>query len=174
MSANHWKTLLIVDDEPEIREILADDLDPYEVRVLRASDGLEALEILGREAVDAVLTDIRMPRLDGIGLTERIRQGGSMVPVIFLTAFSEKDYLLAALRLGATDFLIKPYKIDELLRQVGYALELGARLRQAPVDPGPGVPELILHALKQLQVIHEMNAINKRSTDLPLKRKNAA
>ena len=174
MNSSAPKTLLIVDDEPDVRELILDDLQPFEVRLLTAANGEEAWKILQSETVDAVLSDIRMPVLDGLSLVERMRQFGSITPVLFLTAYSEKEYLTAAMRLCVTDFLTKPYDYDVLVRQVSYVLELGVRLRGISLEAREQKPQSPDLARKQIQVLHVLNEINHMDVMLPRKVKSSA
>jgi len=110
--------LLLVDDEPLFREYLrtAVDWDSYGMAVVgEARDGMEALEKIGRLAPDVVLADIRMPRMDGIELAERVLHGHPGVSLVLLTAHDEFEYARSALRLGVADYVLKPIAKDELL-----------------------------------------------------------
>lgn len=103
-------TLLIVEDNKDLRDHLANLLDP-EWFVNTAADGIEALEYLKAHDVDAILSDIMMPRLDGLGLLEQVRDdlGTSHIPFLFLTAQSDDETELTSLMLAADDFLRKPF-----------------------------------------------------------------
>jgi CheY-like chemotaxis protein len=104
------RRILVVDDNDGLRKAIARDLEDRGFRVLLAGDGLEAWELLqnGEEAVDAVVTDIRMPNLDGLGLAERIRALPNPRPVIFMSSYSQHT-----LR-PPQPFLSKPFDPDEL------------------------------------------------------------
>ncbi|MFN8790313.1 MAG: response regulator [Bdellovibrionales bacterium] len=122
------RRLLIVDDEPELLSILKDICKPLTAHIDVASDGYEALAIFESRKVDAVLSDIMMPRMTGIQLFINIRQRGLEVPFIFLTGFSDQASIAKALQLGASDFLEKPFQEKKLLNYVNLALDLGAAL----------------------------------------------
>ena len=102
--------ILVVDDDDELRKVIARDLEDRGFHVLLAGDGLEAWELLqnGGEAVDAVVTDIRMPNLDGLGLAKRIRALPKPPPVIFISGCSPHTLT------PAQPFLSKPFDPDEL------------------------------------------------------------
>lgn len=175
------KTLLVVDDEAEIREMVLDDLRKYDIRTFTAENGLAALEILRSQEVDAVLSDIRMPKMDGITLLQNVRDSGMVTPFVFLTAFSEKEYFLAALKLSVIDFVSKPYERDELLRSITYALNLGVKLRtlesevSAMLNANRVPPEKVSQFQKQLKEVLVLQKINDLNSGgkLPLKRKAA-
>jgi len=106
-------TILIADDEEKTRRILKINLqDAY--RVLLAQDGAEALANLEREKVHLVLTDVRMPGMDGIELLKQIKKSHPFLPVIIMTAFGAIENAVQAIKMGAHDYILKPIAIDEL------------------------------------------------------------
>lgn len=106
--------VLVVDDEPAVRRALerALRLDSYEV--VLAADGEEALDALATHPADAVILDIAMPRLDGLEVCRRMRQGGDKTPVLMLTARDAIDDRVTGLDAGADDYLVKPFALREL------------------------------------------------------------
>ncbi len=106
--------ILVVDDELNMRMVLKAMLKKEGYEVTTAADGIEALEILGREKVAVVATDLRMPRLDGMGLLERILKEDPSLPVIMMTAYGTVANAVDALKKGAFDYLTKPFEQDEL------------------------------------------------------------
>ncbi|MFI6902637.1 response regulator transcription factor [Nonomuraea sp. NPDC050394] len=125
--------LLVVDDEPALREALQSSLEFEGYRVATAVDGQAALEELAREAYDAVLLDVMMPRLDGLTACRRLRQGGNHVPVLMLTARDAVGDRVSGLDAGADDYLVKPFELDELLARVRALLRRSA-LGAVPQD----------------------------------------
>ncbi|MFE5321570.1 response regulator [Paenibacillus sp. NPDC056579] len=113
--------ILIVDDESEIRDYLA-GLSQWEQAgctvVGTAANGEEALGMIERTNPDLLLTDIRMPVMDGIALAEVIRSTRPYLPIIFLTAYHEFEYARQAVRLGASDFITKPFLPEDIIRAV--------------------------------------------------------
>ncbi len=115
-------TILIVDDEKNTREGLARALQ-FNYRVLLADSGARALEVLDEEAVELVLSDIRMPGMDGLALLHRIRARTPQPVVILLTAYGSIEQAVEAMRAGAYDFLTKPVSLDRLDILLRRALE---------------------------------------------------
>jgi len=116
--------ILVADDEPGIREFIADALGPEGHTVVQAANGEEAVTRLAEQAFDLVLTDLRMPRLDGLGLLRRVRAEQPETEVIVLTAHASVASAVEAMRLGAFDYLQKPLSgPDELRLLVGRAIE---------------------------------------------------
>lgn len=103
-------TVLVVDDEQGIRDMLARHLRFVGYEVLRAADGRQALEVLERHCVDVVVTDLVMPEMDGVSLMRALREGYPTVPFIAITGHVELRHLLTAMRLGAEDCLFKPLR----------------------------------------------------------------
>ncbi|MDN4527561.1 response regulator transcription factor [Fictibacillus fluitans] len=110
-------TVLVVDDEKEIRDAIEIYLKNEKMNVLQASDGIEAIEILNEEIVHLIILDIMMPRLDGIAATFRIREKKN-IPIIMLSAKSEDTDKILGLQIGADDYLTKPFNPIELIARV--------------------------------------------------------
>ncbi|WP_113704240.1 response regulator transcription factor [Nonomuraea lactucae] len=125
--------LLVVDDEPALREALQSSLEFEGYRVVTADDGQSALEELGRGPYDAVLLDVMMPRLDGLTACRRLRAAANHVPVLMLTARDAVGDRVSGLDAGADDYLVKPFELDELLARVRALLRRSA-LRVSPAD----------------------------------------
>jgi DNA-binding NtrC family response regulator len=108
--------ILIVDDEKIKRITLADDLTAQGYEVVAAADGQEALERLAAERFDVVVTDMKMPKLDGIELLKQIKQGPAAdVEVVMMTAYGSIPVAVEAVKLGAFDFLTKPFRNEDLV-----------------------------------------------------------
>jgi len=106
--------ILIVDDDATIRTALADALGAPDLVVASADGGAAALAILDRFAPDIVVTDVRMPDLDGLALLRLLRERAAGVDVILMTAFDDMPTVVSAMREGAVDFLVKPLDLNEL------------------------------------------------------------
>lgn len=137
--------VLVADDDRAIRESLARalELEGYDVAVV--ADGVEALALARRDTFDALVLDVMMPHIDGLGVCRVLRADGARTPVLMLTARVETSDRVAGLDAGADDYLPKPFELDELLAR------LRALLRRAipPADGlGPGGGALRLAALR--------------------------
>jgi DNA-binding NtrC family response regulator len=118
-------TVLIVDDEKNIRATLARGLRLEGYRAEEAADGVDALAALESGGIDVVLADMQMPRLDGLGLLEAMRDRGIAVPTIVLTAHGSIERAVRAVKLGAFDFIEKPPSMERILLAVDNALDRG-------------------------------------------------
>jgi two-component system, NtrC family, response regulator AtoC len=107
--------VLAVDDQDDMRWLLAHLLRERGFEVLTAEDGEETLERVKREAPQVVLLDLKIPRLDGMQVLEKIRAIDSEVPVIVITAYGDIPSAVKAMKLGAYDFLTKPFNNEDLL-----------------------------------------------------------
>ena len=112
--------ILAVDDSPSVRKMVEAALRSARHEVVTAVDGQEALDTLERQAFDLVILDVNMPRLDGLSLLRTVRQRSdwNALKVLMLTTESEDADRQRALDLGATDYMVKPFKPGELLRRV--------------------------------------------------------
>ena len=112
--------ILVADDEPDIVELLETLLGLAEYEIITATDGLQALTAIRQERPDGVILDINMPRLDGFGVLEALRQDPPPNPprILVLTARYSVDDVDRAMALGATDFLAKPFSNKTLLIRV--------------------------------------------------------
>ena len=118
------KTILIAEDEQVLRESIAELLEGEGYDVVQAPDGTAAYDaILGRP-VDLVLSDVRMPNMDGMTLLDHVAKAAPETPVIIITAYGTVESAVAAMRKGAVDYLLKPVQFDDLLIKVKRALEL--------------------------------------------------
>ncbi|WFA09290.1 response regulator transcription factor [Tissierella sp. Yu-01] len=115
-------TILVVEDEDVLREVIIDYLLSDGYKVLEAADGEVALELFQSNSVDLVILDIVLPKMDGWSVCSRIRKSSS-IPIIILTARSDEDDSLLGYELGADDYLIKPYSPRILMAKVKRFLE---------------------------------------------------
>ncbi len=116
-------TILIADDEPSIRDLLADILSPSGARVLTASSGPEALTLIDNATPDLAILDVRMPEPGGLAILKQLREQGNDLPVLIITAYSSSTVTIEAMRHGAYDYLTKPFEPDDVLIVVNRALE---------------------------------------------------
>lgn len=116
--------ILVVDDEEKMRHLLAIMLERNGHRVERASDGVAAHEKLKERAFDMVISDIKMPRMSGTDLLKTIQSEGLSCPMVFITAFATVDSAVDAMRLGAADYITKPFDEDRIQLTVERTLNL--------------------------------------------------
>jgi len=135
------KIILIVEDEPKIREGLKDFLEFHEFQVTTALDGLEAERLVSKKRFDLILLDLMLPKISGEQLCRNWRQAGSCVPVIMLTAKGQESEKVAGLNLGADDYVTKPFSLEELLarihavlRRTDPAIAVGQKFHFGPVQ----------------------------------------
>lgn len=117
--------ILIVDDEAGVRELLKDALKLAGFETLTANDGMSALTALRSFTPDIMIIDINMPLMDGFELVERLRKNGNEVPVLMLSARADRVDVTRGLTLGADDYVVKPFGLEELV------LRLKAILRRS-------------------------------------------
>jgi len=122
--------ILVVDDDPASRELLRKVLASQGHEVVQAENGRAALSELTRQAPDLVVSDIRMPDVDGVQLLERMREVAPDVPVILVTAFGDVEGAVEAIRRGAFDYIAKPYDVDGIRLLVQRALAQSALLAE--------------------------------------------
>ena len=114
-------TILIVDDEPQIRRVMRTTLSSNGYSVIEARSGEEALEIMGKERPELVLLDVNMPGMSGLEVCREIRDQSEVAIIMLTVRNSEHDKVLA-LDAGADDYVVKPFSIEELLARIRAAL----------------------------------------------------
>lgn len=123
--------LLVVDDEPTILELMSGSLRFAGFNVVTATSGADALAAAAASRPDLILLDVMMPDGDGFEVVRQLRDGGSRVPVIFLTARSAVGERVAGLTLGGDDYVTKPFSLDELLARIRAALRRNGYVQSA-------------------------------------------
>jgi DNA-binding response OmpR family regulator len=121
--------VLVIDDEKDIREIINEFLRGEQLESVCASSMSEAMEIIKQQEITAILCDLNMPDGSGIEFLTALRAQGKLQPITFVTAFESKNFLIEALRLGAFDYLSKPFDPQELMNVTFRMLEVGKILR---------------------------------------------
>ena len=116
--------ILIVDDEQKMRHLLSIMLSRRGYQAAQAGDGVEALEMIKSRPFDMIITDIKMPRMDGVGLLKEVMKMDVPCPVIFITAFATVESAVDAMRQGAADYITKPFEEDRILLTVERTLGL--------------------------------------------------
>jgi DNA-binding NtrC family response regulator len=115
--------VLVVDDDPEMRGLLSDVLTGEKFSVLAIGESLEASKILKKEEFDVVVTDLKMNGLKGLDLLEETKKVAPLTPVIIITAFGTIESAIQAMKMGAYDYITKPFQMDEIVLIVKKALE---------------------------------------------------
>lgn len=123
--------VLIVDDEAGVRELLKDALKLAGFETLAVSDGMSALTALRSYTPEIMIIDINMPLMDGFELVERLRKNGNSVPVLMLSARADRVDITRGLTIGADDYVVKPFGLEELV------LRLKAILRRSHISEAP-------------------------------------
>ena len=106
--------ILLVDDEPDIVEVIQDRLEAYGFSVVTAGTGREALKKLAVEKFDGVFMDVKMPELGGIEALEEIRRIDKKTPIIIITSSSTREAAIDAIAKGANEYILKPFEWQEL------------------------------------------------------------
>jgi DNA-binding NtrC family response regulator len=115
---NQKHSILVVDDELLIRDLLYDFFSSQGWDISIAENGEKALQILEDTPVDVVLTDIKMPTMDGLQLTEQLKETHPEIPVVLMTGFPSVDSAVTALRQRVADYIIKPFNINQLYKTI--------------------------------------------------------
>ena len=117
--------VLVADDEPAIRRLLRTSLGAQGWRVLEAASGAETLALAGRGHADVLLLDLGLPDTDGLDVIRQMRAGGSTLPIVILSARDDERGKVAALDLGADDYVTKPFGMSELVARLRTAIRHG-------------------------------------------------
>jgi DNA-binding NtrC family response regulator len=159
------RRVLVVDDEVNMRRVLSALIARDGFEVAEARDGAEALSRIREGGIDAVLTDLRMPHMNGLELLERITQEHPEIPVVLLTAHGSVGSAVEALKQGAFDYLTKPFEPDEVRRVIRKAVQtraLDARETRAEASEDP---ERLLHGSNP--VLAEIRRVIERVAGTP-------
>ncbi len=143
MSLVDQRSVLLVDDEPLLVELLKSYLEPLGLKVFTAGNGRTALQTIENNSIHAVISDIAMPDMDGLSFLAALKLLPKPVPVPMLTAFGDSENILQALRLGAVDFLQKPFDENEVIAVTTRLVEMGVRMArlQAEVETSQSAHE---------------------------------
>tara|TARA_Y100000591_G_C21822517_1_gene694499 strand:+ start:379 stop:1074 length:696 start_codon:yes stop_codon:yes gene_type:complete len=110
--------ILIVEDDPNLGKILQDYLKLKGYKITLAVDGEDGLSKFSKDNFDFIILDIMMPKKDGFSLAKDIREINNIVPILFLTAKNMKENIIKAFKLGADDYLTKPFSMEELILRI--------------------------------------------------------
>ncbi len=124
LDRTHQTRILVVDDEADVRLLLAREISDRGHEVVAAADSTQAMEEMGRGDFDVVLTDIRMSGMDGLGLTEWIKRTRPDTEVIVMTGYASLESAATAIHLGAFDYLVKPFgEMDLVTSSIDRAIQ---------------------------------------------------
>lgn len=118
MSKNVEASIVVVDDEPSIRELLVASLHFAGFEVETAASGSQAVDVIERVKPDFIVMDVMLPDIDGFTVTRRIRQNGIKVPVLFLTARDDTQDKIMGLTVGGDDYVTKPFSLEEVVARI--------------------------------------------------------
>ncbi|UCG79374.1 MAG: sigma-54-dependent Fis family transcriptional regulator [Nitrospirota bacterium] len=140
--------ILVVEDKESMANMLKETLESSGFETLVARDGAEAINIVSKENYDLVLTDLKLPKKDGIEVLKKVREEDPFVPVIVMTAFGTIETAVEAMKLGANDFIAKPFDTDHLILIINRALEAKRIYREnillrEEYDSALNIPEII-------------------------------
>ena len=157
--------LLIVDDEPPIRRFLKTALAAQDYRVDEAADAETALDFLKRNPVDLMVLDLGLPGMDGLEVLRRLRAEGTAMPVIILSSRDDEAGKVAALDLGADDYVSKPFGVEELSARIRVALR--HRLQQEGEKPLFKSGDLAVDLVRRIVTVNGVEAkLTPREYDL--------
>lgn len=141
MSDSPARRILVVEDEEALAQGLVLNLEHKGYRAEVASDGEGALAMAGKGSYDLILLDVRLPGVDGFEVCRRLRERPDWTPVLILTARGQPDDVVYGLKLGADDYMVKPFDLAELLARVEGLLRRQAWARIHEADAATGAPE---------------------------------
>lgn len=122
-------TILVVDDDDELRQIIREIAEKNGVAVIEGRNGHEGLELAKKNRPDGIISDISMPVMDGIRFLTETRGAGLTIPFVILTGYGDKESAIAALRYGAYAFLEKPFEEADLAKVIREAVDYGRQLK---------------------------------------------
>jgi len=157
------RTVLIVDDEKSIVDILRFNLEKAEYTTVCAYDGKEALRLARDLNPDLMLLDVMIPYIDGFEVCKTLRAEGNNIPIIMITAREEETDKVLGLELGADDYITKPFSVRELLARVGTNMR---RMASAETLPAEGSSETII--FKEIVIDFERHSVFKSGKALEL------
>ncbi len=128
--------ILIVDDERDILEQLPEIVQRWGHQTFTASNGFEALKVFEQHNIDLVVSDIKMPEMNGYELLQKVQEIDKQCVVLFLTGYPSLDSAVDAMQSGAEDYLIKPVNFDELKLKIDRSLARTAKIKSVPILRG--------------------------------------
>ena len=165
--------ILVVDDESGVRELVGDVLELEGHQVTIAVDGLDALAKIRKQKFDLYVLDLNMPKIDGLVLLEKVRSSGDQTPALLLTARREKDEVHQGFRVGADDYVTKPFSIEELALRVGAILRRTRNVQESNIlRCGPISIDIDQHLVMNEAEIVELSPTEYNLLHYLIERKN--
>ena len=140
--------VLVVEDDKNLGKVLTDYLSSKNFLVELAEDGERGLELFINNSYDIVILDIMMPKKDGFSLAKDIRKINKDIPLIFLTAKSQRDSIVKAFNIGADDYLTKPFSIEELLLRMDAVLKRSVKVENKDLDENLFLVHILFYIIK--------------------------
>lgn len=159
------RCILIIEDDPTIAEVLGYNLGRLGYRVLQERDGRAGLGTALSCDVDLLLLDLMLPELDGMTIARELTRQKPTLPIIMLTARSERETVLEGFDVGADDYVVKPFDLDELIARIG------ARLRRVAADQQTHEPEAAMIEFAGLRVDSDTHTMRTAAGQVTLKPK---
>ena len=154
--------LLLIEDDAALRLTLARQLEADGYRVDQAKDGEEGLFLAREYPVDLVIVDLGLPKLNGLTIVQRLRQDGSAVPVLILTARSSWQDKVVGLEAGADDYLVKPFEYPELVARIKALLRRSLKTASDVLNLGPLSIDLLTQAVRLNGAVLELTTFEYR------------
>ena len=155
------KHILLVEDDESMGFLLKDSLESYGYLVTHLSDGMSALKAFNKQPFDLCLLDVMMPKMDGFSLATEIRKTGLETPIIFLTAKAMKEDRIKGFKLGADDYVTKPFSVEELSLRIKVILKRG--------KSSPPSKKIIQFSNHELDLINLLLTIDNKTIQLTQK-----
>ena len=162
-------TVLVVDDDREIARAIGKLLEMEDCKVMKAYNGMEALDIVSTQSIQLIILDIMMPKLDGLSATMKIRQSKN-IPIIILSAKTEESDKILGLSMGADDYITKPYSPAELVARV--KSQLRRYMQLGAIDGKTNKKQIVIGSLcfdcDAMQVLVDGEPVKLTATELKI------
>ena len=129
--------ILVIDDEQAIRDLISEVLNIAGYEVSIATDGLDGLNKIRKQKYDLIIRDVNLPKLDGFAILEKVRESAPTQPIIMISARTDKDDVTHGLRLGADDYVRKPFSVEELVLRIENRLKRNTKSQAEVFVCGP-------------------------------------
>ncbi len=163
-------SLLYAEDENYVRKAVVSFLGEEFCEIYEAEDGIEAFELYKQKKPDIIMTDIEMPKMDGLAFAQQVRQKDDTTPIIIMTAYSHKEYLLKATELNLVKYLIKPVDEESLQEALKVCFAKIESKNPSVVDLGEGYSyDTFNHILSQKDKIIKLTEYQTKLLDILIK-----